>query len=308
MYTTDSAVLFLVFNRPSTTELVFDAIRKAKPKKLYIAADGARSGNIEDENNSKKVKEIVSNIDWDCEVNTLYRTANLGCKYAISGAIDWFFEKEVQGIILEDDCLPSPDFFRFCDTMLNHYAEDTRIRFVAGSNFQKGIQRSEASYYFSNLSHVWGWASWRRAWKDYDVELRHYKENDNYNSFLTVFNNEFLAQDWKDIIDKLHAKEYDTWDYQWAITNMFQHGLSVMPNVNLISNIGFGQEATHTFVSNGFENLPFGNLDKAIKHPTVFLPSKEADFSTLSVEHNIAYRTKKLKKKQFYKRVKFWKK
>jgi len=308
MYTTKSPILFLVFNRPSTTTLVFEKIRKVKPKKLYIAADGPRIGNISDVTRCIEVKNIVSNIDWDCEVKTLFRDENLGCKYAVSSSIDWFFANELQGIILEDDCLPSEDFFKFCDEMLPHYAEDDRVRFINGSNFQNGIKHSDGSYYFSNLSLVWGWASWRRAWKDYDVELKKYINNDNYNSFLTIFNNKFLAQDWNDIINKLHKNQIDTWDYQWAITNMFNNGLSIMPNVNLISNIGFGAGATHTFNGNSFENLPFGSLDSVIKHPTVYLPSKEADFNSLKIEHNIDYRTKKDQRKKRNKWLKFWKK
>ena len=270
MYLTQSPVLFLVFNRPSTTEQVFEAIRKAKPQKLYIAADGAREGNESDVINSQKVKEIVSAVDWDCEVKTLFREKNLGCKYAISSAIDWFFENEPEGIILEDDCLPSFEFFKFCDMMLNHYREDNRIRFIAGSNFQKDKKIGDGSYYFSNLSHVWGWASWRRAWNDYDVELNKYREQDNLTAFKSIFSNELLAQDWNDIIQRLHNNQIDTWDYQWAITNMFNHGLSIMPNANLISNIGFGAAATHTFESNGFENLTYGKLDEVLVHPTFF--------------------------------------
>lgn len=308
MYTTQSPVLFLVFNRPSTTELVFDAIRKAQPKRLYIAADGARIGHEGDALNCKKVKEIISVIDWECEVKTLFRDKNLGCKYAISSAIDWFFENEPQGIILEDDCLPSPDFFKFCDQMLQHYSDDDRIRFVAGSNFQQGIKRSDGSYYFSNLSHVWGWASWRRAWKHYDVELNKYRGIDGFDAFKKIFNNDLLAQDWNDIMKRLHQNQIDTWDYQWAITNMFNHGLSVMPNANLISNIGFGAGATHTFESNGFENLEYGKLEEPLVHPTLFLPSKEADFSTLSREHNLEDRIKRIARRAKRDRFKFWKK
>lgn len=308
MYLTQSPVLFLVFNRPSTTEQVFEAIRKAKPQKLYIAADGAREGNESDVINSQKVKEIVSVVDWDCEVKTLFREKNLGCKYAISSAIDWFFENESEGIILEDDCLPSPEFFKFCDVMLNHYREDNRIRFIAGSNFQKDKKIGDGSYYFSNLSHVWGWASWRRAWNDYDVELNKYREQDNLTAFKSIFCNELLAQDWNDIIQRLHNNQIDTWDYQWAITNMFNNGLSIMPNANLISNIGFGVAATHTFESNGFENLTYGKLDEVLVHPTFFLPSKVADFSTLRKEHNLDYRLKKIARKAKRDRFKFWKK
>lgn len=305
MYQTQSPVLFLVFNRPSTTKLVFEEIRKAKPKKLYIAADGSRKNNASDIEKCREVKEIVAVIDWECEVKTLYRDKNLGCKYAVSSAIDWFFENEPAGIILEDDCLPGNDFFRFCDEMLSYYNDDARVRFIAGSNFQDGVPRSDGSYYFSKLSHVWGWASWRRAWKDYDVELDKYREIDGFKTFYNIFKDNLLAEDWSSFLKQLHNNEIDTWDYQWAITNMFNNGLSVMPNVNLISNIGFGDDATHTFSSNGFDALATQQLEDKIIHPTLMLANGEADYYTLQREHYLEDRLKKMKDKN---RFKFWKK
>lgn len=284
-YLVESPILFLVFNRPDVTALVFNEIKKAKPKKLYVAADGAR--HDEELNKCNIVREIATNIDWNCELLTLFRDENLGCKYAISSAISWFFENEEQGIILEDDCLPSNDFFRFCDEMLEHYKDETKVRFIGGSNFQFGSKRGNASYYFSNLSHVWGWASWRRVWNEYDVELVKLKDLDHYEIFNSIFNNPFLASDWYEIIQKLYNNEIDTWDYQLSITNLFSGGLSVIPNANLISNIGFGNDATHTFSANGFENISYGELDTIIIHPVSFLPEKAADFFTLSKEHNI---------------------
>lgn len=305
MYQTQSPVLFLVFNRPSTTKLVFEEIRKAKPKKLYVAADGSRKDNVSDIEKCREVKEIVAVIDWECEVKTLYRDKNLGCKYAVSSAIDWFFENEPAGIILEDDCLPNNDFFRFCDEMLSHYNDDARVRFIAGSNFQDGVLRSDGSYYFSKLSHVWGWASWRRAWKDYDVELDKYREIDGFKTFFNIFKDDLLAEDWASFLKQLHNNEIDTWDYQWAITNMFNNGLSVMPNVNLISNIGFGDDATHTFSSNGFDALATHSLEDKIIHPTLILANGEADYYTMQREHHLEDRLKEMKKKN---RFKFWKK
>lgn len=303
MYKTNSPVLFLVFNRPLTTQKVFDAIKKVCPTKLYIASDGPRLGNFEDVEKCNQVKQICSEIDWKCEVKTLYRDVNLGCKYAISSSIDWFFENEEQGIILEDDCLPCDDFFKFCDLMLPLYKNDTRIRFIAGSNFQNG-NRNKESYYFSNLSHVWGWAGWRRVWNSYDVELSSYKDIDALQAFKTIFNNSFLAEDWKNIIESLLQSKINTWDYQLAITNMFNNGLSIMPSVNLISNIGFGKDATHTFENNGFDSLPFGKLDDVIIHPSLFLPDKKADLNTLTIEHNLIDRVNRERKKE---RFKFWK-
>lgn len=137
--------------------------------------------------------------------------------------------------------------------MLSFYKDETKVRFIGGSNFQFGTKRGEASYYFSNLTHVWGWASWRRVWNEYDVELAKFKELDHYELFNSIFKNPFLANDWYEIIRKLYNNEIDTWDYQLTITNLFSRGLSVIPNANLISNIGFGNNATHTFSANGLK-------------------------------------------------------
>jgi hypothetical protein len=297
IYQTKSPILFLVFNRPLETLKVFNEIKKAKPSKLYLAADGSRVNNESDHKNCIKVKEIIEKIDWDCEVFKRYNEKNFGCKYAVSNAISWFFEHEEMGIILEDDCLPTSNFFRFCDEILEKYKEDQRIRTITGSNFNFGERIGESSYYFSRLTHVWGWASWRRAWQDYDVELLKYKNKDYNEVFKNLFHNDLLAEDWNNVIQKLFKNEIDTWDYQWTITNLFNNGLSIIPNVNLIKNIGFGENATHTLKSSGLENMEFQELENEIKHPTIFLPSYTADLKTLFREHQIEKRTKLQKKK-----------
>ena len=155
----ETPVLFLVFNRPDTTAQVFEAIRQAKPPRLYVASDGAREDKEGELEKVKQVREIVSQVDWNCEVKTLFRDKNLGCKIAVSSAIDWFFEQEEMGIILEDDCLPHPTFFRFCQELLERYRDDERIGMISGNNFQFGRKCTDYSYYFSMYSHIWGWAS-----------------------------------------------------------------------------------------------------------------------------------------------------
>ena len=165
LYQTKSAVLFVVFNRPDTTKRVFEAIRLAKPKRLYITTDGPRPNMPDDVQLCKQTREIVSVVDWDCEVKTLFREENAGCKNGVSAAINWFFDHEEEGIILEDDCLPANSFFKFCDTLLEKYRYDTRVRHITGCNLQFGKKWGDASYYFSNLTNGWGWASWRRAWR-----------------------------------------------------------------------------------------------------------------------------------------------
>lgn len=295
-YSTKSPILFLVFNRPDVTKQVFSAIRNAKPKRLYIAADGPRKNKENEDNLCVETRKIATNIDWNCEIKTLFREENLGCKVAVSSAVDWFFQNEEEGIILEDDCLPNSDFFKFCDVMIEKYRIDYRIRHIGGCNLQFGNKRGEASYYYSNLTHVWGWASWRRAWKDYDVNLTKYKETDTEKGFFTIFNDTILAQEWNTVFKNLIQNKIDTWDYQWAITNFFNNGLSVIPNSNLIVNIGFGNNATHTInIDENISNMKLENLDY-ITSPEIILPDKEADRFTLFREFEV---TKKAKKRNF---------
>ena len=186
------AVLFLVFNRLDNTKQVFEAIRQSKPPRLYIAADGARKVKDGEEKKVKSVRDyILSNIDWKCEVKTLFQDQNLGCKMAVSGGIDWFFENEEMGIILEDDCLPSIDFFIFCEEQLNRYKEDLRIGHICGCNFQGNIKRGESDYYYSKLTHVWGWASWRRVWQHYDINMKNFDSAKNID-FLSTLNHIYM--------------------------------------------------------------------------------------------------------------------
>lgn len=304
-YYTRSAVLFIIFNRPDTTEQVFEKIKEAKPPKLYIAADGPRKSNIKDETLCRLARQVVEDITWDCEVKILFRQQNLGCKYAISSAISWFFEQEEEGIILEDDCFPSNDFFRFCDEMLARYRFDTRIRHITGCNLQEGKKWGAASYYFSNNIHVWGWAGWKRVWGEYDPELGKYKEYEVEEQFNKIFQEPLLTESWKDIFIKMKNQDIDTWDYQLGIINFFNNGLCIIPNVNLVSNIGFRPDATHTVTENGrHANIPHQELDKEISHPKYILPEKQADIFTWNLDFDIEAR--KAKNKTLKNRIKKW--
>ncbi len=280
----NTAVLFLVFNRLDTTKQVFEAIKEAKPPRLYIAADGARADKDGEDKKAQDVREfIMSNIDWNCEVKTLFREKNLGCKYAVSGAIDWFFENEEMGIILEDDCLPSRSFFWFCEELLLKYKDNMRVGEISGNNFQKGIQRGDGDYYFSIYSHIWGWATWKDRWKNYDIEL---DSIDN----STFINNMSLPKStkiyWIKIFNKMKEKKIDTWDYQWTFTLWINNQLTVLPNINLVENVGFGEDATHTTGGSEFANLKAYQL-KIQYHPDDVSANKEADIFTSKLMFNI---------------------
>lgn len=271
-----SPILFLIFNRPDICQRVFDKIRKNRPSRLYIAADGPRLHKAGEDILCNASRSITEHIDWDCKVQRLYHPANLGCKKAVSSAITWFFGQEEEGIILEDDCMPADDFFIFCDILLEKYRYDNRIRCITGSNLQKQ-QWGSASYYFSQCSNIWGWASWRRVWKAYDADLANYHEQDVKLQLQKLFTDQFVLAEWLSIFKKLKAAEIDTWDYQFHLINFFENGLCATPNVNLISNIGFRSDATHTHDPNRYSfNIPTGSL-KDIQHPVYFIPEKEAD-------------------------------
>ncbi|WP_285010271.1 nucleotide-diphospho-sugar transferase [Pedobacter faecalis] len=286
-YQVKSPILFLVFNRPEVTKLVFDEIRKAQPSRLYIAADGPRGNRPDETDLCKKVLEIVDQITWPCTVQRLVRMENLGCRDAVSGAIDWFFSNEPEGIILEDDCLPEPDFFRYCDYMLEHFRDDTRFRHVAGCNLQLGKIWNTASVYYSNQTNVWGWASWARVWKDYDKYLSRYEASEVEDQFAKIFSDHFAVEFWVQIFKDLKSGKIDTWDYQLTIINFFNNGLSVIPNVSLIKNIGFGKGATHTLdEANAYSQIETGTLGQ-ITLPKYVLPQKDADFAVTFRELNL---------------------
>ena len=272
-----TAILFLVFNRPDTTEKVFEKICQVKPKRLYIAADGPRHEYENEEEKVAKVREIVTRINWPCELKTLFRKKNLGCKKAVSESITWFFEHEEQGIILEDDCLPHVDFFSFCETLLERYANDSRIFAVTGNNFQNNIWHGEASYYYSKYLMVWGWASWRRAWNNYQLNMPFWPEWSKSKAWLEHTPDKIERNYWERIFERMLLNKIDTWDYPWVASAWYKGGLTATPNMNLISNIGFREDAVHTISKNSeFSKMPVKALG-VIKHPANVFRNVEAD-------------------------------
>lgn len=246
-YRTTSAILFVIFNRPETTRQVFEQIRQAQPKRLYVAADGPRPDRQTDLPLCSRTRSVIEQVDWDCQVFTLLRRENLGCKYAVSSAITWFFEHEPEGIVLEDDCVPNWSFFRFCDELLERYRNEARVTAICGANFQKGAWHPAESYYFSRNTHVWGWASWRRAWNRYDVEMKGWPVFTATNKLKEIFPESWAARYfWMRLLSDVAAGKVDTWDYQWTWTSWQHGGVSILPARNLVKNIGFNSEATHT--------------------------------------------------------------
>lgn len=290
---TETPILFLIFNRPDTSERVFDAIRKAKPTRLYVAADGPRGGNENDLLNCPKTRAVI-NVDWDCEVKLLFREQNLGCKQAVNQAITWFFEQEEQGIILEDDCLPHPSFFPYCETLLEYYKDEEKVMLISGDNFQNGKVRGDASYYFSRYNHIWGWASWRRAWKHYDVDMKTFPEMKKQEFLNAIFPNKKVQNFWMRNFETAYNNKINTWDYQWTYCVFKEKGISVLPNTNLISNIGFGDNSTHTAnINKLLANLPIDEIYFPLTHPEKIEIDHKADIYTFN----------QIFKPSFYKKV-----
>ena len=271
--------MFVVFNRPETTRRVFESIRAAKPRRLFIAADGPRPEVPEDRIRCQEVRKIAATVDWPCQVHTLFRHQNLGCRKAVSGAIDWFFASEPEGIILEDDCLPNADFFRFAETLLDRFRDDERVMTIAAQHFHRHAHTPSNSYFFSRYNHCWGWASWRRAWQYYDHEMSLWPYLRETDWLLSIGDgNRFFRDYWTQIFDLVHAGKVDTWDYQWTFSCWAQSGLAVLPSRNLVTNLGFGAEATHTSKTNTIQaNLPLETLDFPLRHPPAMIRDVVAD-------------------------------
>ncbi|OKS89326.1 nucleotide-diphospho-sugar transferase [Mucilaginibacter polytrichastri] len=292
-YQTKSPVLFIIFSRPDTTAQVFAAIRIAQPKRLYIAADGPRIAKQGEDKKCAETRDtVLAAIDWECEVKTLFRENNLGPKEAISSAIDWFFDNETEGIILEHDCLPANSFFMFCDAMLEKYRYDTRIWLISGSNLTNK-KWGDASYYFSNLTNGWGWATWKRSWALYDKSLAQYKAEDVRQQLEKIFDDPLIVDTWEHIFKDTKAGKIDTWDYQITFSHLFNHCVNIVSNNNLVSNIGFGELAENTVNAESiFAAIPLETLTE-INHPQYLLPEKEADRLTLWEEFDLEARYKR---------------
>lgn len=279
-------VLLMLFNRPDTTRKVFDMVRIAKPKRLFIAANGPRPDVPKDIELCKAVRSIFDNIDWECEVKTNYKDKNIGMQPHWHLSIDWFFNSVDRGIILEDDCVPSISFFGFCEDLLEKYKDDERIMHISGSNFQFGCRRGDASYYFSKYSHTWGWATWKRAWQKYDHKMLSFpvfKEEKVIDVISTSEKEKFY---WMTYFEKLYKGDIDGCDVKWLYATWANNGLSIIPNVNMINNIGYGLSAGHTLFKDKTLGQKALDIDEII-HPQLIVRDKNADYYTFK---NIFYR------------------
>lgn len=262
-------ILFIIFNRPDVTARVFSRIREARPHKLYIAADGPRPDVPGESRRCEETRNVVGHIDWSCEVHRLYSETNLGCKKAVILAINWIFEHVEQAIILEDDCLPDPSFFRFSGVMLDYYQDDKRVMHISGSNLAPEASSSNAGYFFSRFVFCWGWATWRRAWRLYDPDMTAWPSLRETNWLRSVLKDRDQADYWTRRLDFIMEHERQlTWDYQWLFTCWKNNSVNISPGVNLVANIGCGPNATNVVDGNDCRaNLPTGTMRFPIRHP-----------------------------------------
>ncbi len=274
-------ILYLVFNRLDLVEKSFAKIKDAKPQVLFVAADGPRADEIEDERKCYEVRNYVKeNIDWQCEVHYFFRERNLGCGLAVSEAISWFFEHVEEGIILEDDCLPDSSFFPFCEELLNRYRGNKDVYHISGSNWQKGNKRGDADYYFSHIPGIWGWATWSDRWADYKFDIFKNKENwQKLNKRLPKITNSKEERNFHlNCFEECRDNKLDTWDYQWRFLIFLKKGLCVFPNKNLISNIGHREDGTHTLDRAHWRaNLKPEKMSFPLTHPNKLRVNRKAD-------------------------------
>lgn len=270
-------VAFIIFNRPDTTARVFAEIAKAQPPKLLVVGDGPRPHKTGEAERVAATRAIIEHVNWPCEVMTRFSDSNLGCKRRVSTGIDWIFEQVEEAIILEDDCLPEPSFFQFCEEMLDRYRSDARVGMISGDNFQLGREPLKDSYYFSKYTHIWGWASWRDRWQAYDVNMGLWPQLRDHGRLEDLVLEASEVPYWHSIFERIYNGEIDTWDYQWAFANWAMGRVNILPSVNLISNIGFGADATHTTASSPLANLPTQPMPFPLVHPEIRARNREAD-------------------------------
>ncbi|AFY79488.1 MAG: glycosyltransferase family 2 protein [Hydrococcus sp. C42_A2020_068] len=271
-------VAFLIFNRPDTTKRVFEAIRQAKPSKLLVVADGPRKNRPDDKKKCADARAVIERVDWDCQVLTNYSDTNLGCKQRVSSGLDWVFSQVEEAIIIEDDCIPHLSFFRFCEELLEYYRDEEKVWHIAGTNLTP-ISDLKSSFLFSRLVPIWGWATWKRAWQHYDIEMKlwsKYKHSEDLKYFGSQQQNVYQ------VFENNYHSLIDTWDGQWAFSCVAHQSLSIIPKTNLVTNIGFRSDATHTKGKSKFASIPVRGLDFPLVKPLNMIPNQEFDEKFLS--------------------------
>ena len=275
----DVTVAFVVFNRPESTRLSFQSIRAAQPKRLFLISDAAREHVEGEAALVQQARQIAEAVDWPCDVQRIYADHNLGCGERISSGISEAFKHVERLIVLEDDCVADPSFFDFCHNLLDRYQADERVMAVSGNNFQHGIRRTAASYYFSKYPHCWGWATWRRAWQHFRLGIPDWPRYRDEGHLASVCHSQLEIDYWIKMFNRVHQRQVNSWAIPWTLACWMQHGLTAIPAVNLVTNIGYGLQATHTHDHDSAASLPANSLSE-ITHPEWVFRHVEADAYT----------------------------
>ncbi len=269
----ETPIVFIIFNRADTTERVFAEIAKAMPSKLFVVADGPREERPGEAEKCAAARRIIDRVDWECEVFKNSSDANLGCGIRPATGISWALQQVEEAIILEDDCVPNQTFFQFCEELLERYRNDTRVMSISGFDLLFGQNDARYSYYFQRFQGVWGWATWRRAWKYFDMGMKLWPTLRETPLLLNILGNDRAAEYFRSRFDLTYGGVKDIWDYQWLFALWAQNGLCISPSKNLVSNIGFGVDATHTKSPKGvWTNLPSVDMDFPLRHPPYIAP------------------------------------
>lgn len=263
----NTPVALFVFNRPQITAKNFEAIRALKPSRLFIIADGPRSGNFADEHLCREVRDAIETIDWPCETSRLYANQNLGCRISVPNGLNWVFSVVEECIILEDDCIPGPSFFTYCAALLDHYRDNERIMTIGGARPDGPDEFNGDSFFFSKYPVTWGWATWRRAWEKYDLDMVKWASLRETGWLKNLLGNDDYVTYWRRMFDMM-CNGMDTWDYALTFACWLNDGISIRSTVNLISNLGFGEGATHTSFPNGvISGRPVGTMSFPLNFP-----------------------------------------
>ncbi|NEO98676.1 MAG: glycosyltransferase family 2 protein [Symploca sp. SIO2E9] len=272
-------VVFIIFNRPDTTYKVFEVIRKVKPPKLFVIADGPRVDRSGEAEKCAAARAIIDHVDWDCEVLKNFSDLNMGCKGRVSSGLDWVFNRIEEAIILEDDCLPHPTFFRFCEELLEKYRDDERVMTITGTNLLGEWKSNLQSYHFSYYFNCWGWATWKRVWKCYDVDMKLWSEPEAQKRVGDVIADKKQFLNRKRLLDAAYFGNNNSWAYQFFFMCLLYSGMSITPSKNLISNLGFTEEGTNTKLAKDKRaNMPLHSMTFPLKAPVGIAVDREHDY------------------------------
>jgi hypothetical protein len=282
-------VVLLIYKRPETTRKVLEVLSKVNPGKLFIIADGASKDSIDEINQVKRTRDLIEKIDWQCDLYKNYSEEHLGLRRRVVSGLNWVFDREENAIILEDDCVPDISFFQFCKELLNHYSDDERIMVISGDNYQKGRRRTPYSFYFSRYNHCWGWATWKRAWEYYDDEISLWPQIRDEGWLRDIFGkNNNVEKYWTRIFNSVYDNEIESWAYRWTYSCWMQSGLTILPNVNLVTNIGFGDQATHTRYKTSKADQPRFSIQFPLNYPPYIIRDVKADCFTEQDHYGIS--------------------